>query len=332
MRIRSKISISLWIAYSNMNQIMVIAHSEIKNLFRERVFFLLSTVFLLMTIASSFIGWTTYSTTNAVYQASVTYLHQQGVFQIPTNPVLSFPALASFRNVIVYIFLIGSLMAIIIGNRSFIRERKSGILQLLFTRPVSISSIILGKIMGISVVLLAVISLTAIVSIISSLLLPLKHLGGVDLVNLIIFYSYSFCYILLFAFLGLLFAITAKSESLALFVPVCIWVGVSFVMPELVTGQTPTALLNPVTMDAVTSPGNFFAFMQSILAPVSIGWHYTSIGSQLLPATIDSKSTIDILLENKNSLIVLIITLVGSYLLMFLQLQKYDAINDTVNE
>lgn len=77
-----------------------------------------------MTITSSFIGWATYSTTSAVYQASVVYLHQQGISQIPNNPILSFPALASFRNVIVYMFLIGSLMAIVIGNRSFIRERK----------------------------------------------------------------------------------------------------------------------------------------------------------------------------------------------------------------
>ena len=315
-----------------MNQVIVIAISEVKNLLRERVFFLLLGVFLLMTIASSFIGWSTYSTADAAYRASVVYLHQQGISQIPHNPILSFPALASFRNVIVYMFLVGSLMAIVIGNRSFIRERKSGVLQLLFTRPVSISSIILGKIVGISVVLFVVIGLTAMVSIISSFLLPLQHLGSGDIVRLLTFYLYSFFYILLFSFLGLLFAISAKSESLALFIPVCIWVGVSFVMPELVTGQTPTALLNPVTIDEITSQGSFFALMQQTLAPISIGWHYTSLGSQLLNATADSKTAFDILLANKNSIVVLIIALVSSYLLMFSQLQKYDIINDVVNE
>lgn len=311
---------------------MVIAISEIKNLLRERVFFLLLSVFLLMTIASSFIGWATYSTTDAVYQASVRYLHQQGISQIPGNPILYFPALASFRNVIVYMFLIGSLMAIVIGNRSFIRERKSGVLQLLFTRPVSLSSIISGKIVGVSVVLLAVVSLTAMVSIISSFLLPLQHLGSDDVLRLVAFYSYSFFYVLLFALLGLLFAITSKSESLALFIPVCIWVGVSFVMPELVTGQTPTALLNPVTIDTVTSQGSFFALMQQILSPVAIGWHYTSLGSQLLNASVDSKTASDILLQNKNNIIVLFIALVGTYLAMFSQLQKYNVINDVVSE
>ncbi len=315
-----------------MHQVIVIAISEVKNLLRERVFFLLMGVFLLMTIASSFIGWSTYSTANAVYRASVVYLHQQGISQIPNNPILSFPALASFRNVIVYMFLIGSLMAIVIGNRSFIRERKSGVLQLLFTRPVSISSIILGKIVGISVVLLVIISLTATVSIISSFLLPLQHLGSGDIIRLLTFYLYSFFYVLLFSFLGLLFAITAKSESLALFIPVCIWVGVSFVMPELVTGQTPTALLNPVTIDTLTSQVSFFALMQQTLAPISIGWHYTSLGSQLLNTSNDSKTAFDILLTNKNSIVILIIALVSSYLLMFSQLRKYDIINNMINE
>jgi ABC-type transport system involved in multi-copper enzyme maturation permease subunit len=202
----------------------------------------------------------------------------------------------------------------------------------LFTRPVSISSLILGKTIGIAVVLLVVVSLTAMVSVISSFLLPLQHVASSDIIRLIAFYSYSFFYILLFAFLGLLFAISAKSESLALFIPVCIWVGVSFVMPELVTGQTPTALLNPVTIDAITSQGNFFALTQQTLAPISIGWHYTSLGSQLLNASADSKTAFDILLANKNNIIVLFIALVSCYLLMFSQLQKYDVINDVVNE
>jgi ABC-type transport system involved in multi-copper enzyme maturation permease subunit len=132
--------------------------------------------------------------------------------------------------------------------------------------------------------------------------------------------------------LGLLFAILAKSESLALFIPVCIWVGISFVMPELVTGQTPTALLNPVTIDQILSQGNFFSLMQQFLTPISIGWHYTSLGSQLLNATADTRSSVEILLVNTNNIVVLAIALMSSYLLMFTALQKYDVQNDAVQE
>ena len=223
-------------------------------------------------------------------------------------------------------------MAIVVGNRSFIRERKSGVLQLLFTRPISRSTLLLGKIIGICFALLSIISLTALVSIVSSYFLPLQHLGTADVIRLLVFYVYYFFYVLLFAFLGLLFAIVAKSESLALFIPVCIWVGISFVMPELVTGQTPTALLNPVTIDNISSQGSFFSLMQQFLTPISVGWHFTSLGSQLLSTTADTRSALEILQRNINNTIVLIVALISSYLLLFSALQKYNIQNDVVNE
>lgn len=315
-----------------MNPLLVIAISEVKNLFKEQIFFLLLGVFVCMTLASSFIGWSTYTTTNAVYHASVIFLNQHGVSQVPANPLLFFPALASFRNIIIYMFLIGSLMAIVIGNRSFIRERKSGVLQLLLTRPVSLPTFLLGKVLGISFALFSIISLTAIVSIVFSYFLPLQHLGIPDITRLLVFYCYSFFYVFLFALLGLMFAIVAKSESLALFIPVCIWVGISFIMPELVTGQTPVALLNPVNVDTVLSQGSFFSLMQQFLTPISVGWHFTSIGSQLLNATTDTKTAFDIVQNNINNVIILIITLIISYLLCFFALQKYDVSSDVVNE
>src|ERR1700738_646795 len=93
-----------WKTNTNMNPLFIIASSEVKTLFRERVFFLLLGVFFLMTLASSFIGWSNYTTTSAVYHASVIFLHQHGIAQVPSNPVLSFSALASFRNIIIYMF------------------------------------------------------------------------------------------------------------------------------------------------------------------------------------------------------------------------------------
>ena len=81
--------------------------------------------------------------------------------------------------------------------------------------------------------LFSIIGITFVVSVLSSLLLPFQHLVFDDIVRLFIFYILSFFYLLFFTFLGLLFAIRTKSESLALFIPVCIWVGISFVLPEL---------------------------------------------------------------------------------------------------
>lgn len=315
-----------------MTPFFTIVTSEIKTLLRERILFLLMSVFFFMTLVSDFLSWSTYSTTNAVYQASVIFLHQHGISHVLPNPVLAFPALASFRNIIVYMFLIGSLIAVIVGNKSFIRERKSGVLQLLFTRPVSVTTILLGKIIGISLSLVSIISLTAFVSIISSYFLPLQHLTTSDILRLLVFYVFSFFYLLFFALLGLLFAIIAKSESLALFVPVYIWVAISFVMPELVTGQTPTALLNPVTVAQMENQGSFFTLMQQLLIPVAVGWHYTSFSSQLLSATVDIHSAVEIVMLHKNDIIVLAIILISLYLCCFAALQKYNVQNDVINE
>jgi len=308
-----------------MYNIITIALQEIKVLFKERVFFLLLGIFIAMTLASSFIGLIATTTTTSIYNASVDFLRQSGAGNTPSNPLNNLPALTNFRNVIVYIFLIGSLLAVVIGHRSFIRERKTGVLSLLLTRPVSPKTLFLGKVLGICWALLGIISITFAVSVFSSLLLPFQHLVWDDILRLFIFYALSFFYLLFFALLGLLFAIKTKSESLALFIPVCIWVGISFVLPELVSGQTPTALLNPVTMSQTTPAGTFFTLMQQYLGPISIGWHYTSFAGQLLSNSlqIDSAGIGNILWENSSKAITLLLAVAVCLGLCFYLIRSY---------
>lgn len=260
-------------------------------------------------------------------------MHKQGLNKIPPNPLIGLPALASFRNIIVYMFLIGTLLAIVVGHRSFIRERKSGTMQLLLTRPISLSDLLLGKIVGICLILLSVIGVTAIVSLVSSFFLPFQHLGASDIERLLLFYLLSFFYLLLFALVGLFFAIRVKSESLALFIPVCIWVGVTFVLPELVSGQTPTALLNPVTMAESAAQGSFFSLMRLIFNPISMGWRYVSLASRLLNTSLQNiRPLTEILLADKSDLIVTALMIVSIYMLCFWALQRYSPQNDTVGE
>ena len=308
-----------------MQNVITIAIQEMKVLFRERVFFLLLGIFIVMTLASSFIGLIATTTTTSIYNASADFLRQSGVSNIPPNPLNALPALTNFRNVIVYIFLIGSLLTIVVGHRSFIRERKSGVLSLLLTRPISSKTLFLGKVLGICLALLSIIGITFAVSVLSSLLLPFRHLVFDDILRLFIFYALSFFYLLFFAFLGFLFSIKTKSESLALFIPVCIWVGISFVLPELVSGQTPTALLNPVTMDQTATTGTFFALMQQYLGPISIGWHYTSFSSQLLNNSLqDAETSIgNIIWGNAGKLFTLLIAVVVCLGLCFYKIANY---------
>ena len=307
--------------------------AEIKSLFRERIVYSITIVFILMSIASSFIGWSTFSTANAVYKSSVLFLQGQGITNIANNPLLKISTLANFDNLIIYISLIGALLAIIIGHHSMMHERKSGILQVLFTRPITKKSVIFGKVLGLSVTIFSIVGVTALISILFSYFLPLTPLNFSDIFHLLVFFFISFLYMLLFAVLGLFFAVNAKSQSLALFIPVCIWVGITFILPELATGLTPTALLNPVTLLQLPTLDPFFQTSQKLLAPFSLAWHYYTISGELLGSSFTSSLPI-LKVLSKN--VIQIITLIGStfvfLILSIKSLQKFDPRGDSVNE
>ncbi len=261
----------------------VIVKNEWRALLREKTFLLLLGIFLTMTFFSVYIGWSTRTTTNAIYHASVSYLGAHGVANVIPNPLDGISPLLVFDNMLIYILLIGALLAIVIGHRSFIRERASGVLPLTFVRPVGKARYAFAKLLGIFSALLGVVFVTYIVSALSALFIPTLHLSGSEFLYLLGFYIASFVYLAIFAALGLLFAIVSRNESTALFIPILLWVAVVFIVPELTTGQNPVALLNPVTLaNALPDQGPFFAFMGKVFGPISIGQFYTRSALDLL--------------------------------------------------
>jgi signal transduction histidine kinase len=122
-------------------------------------------------------------------------------------------------------------------------------------------------------------------------------------------------------------------SGLGLFIPVCIWVAITFVLPELATGLTPTALLNPVTLLQLPAIDPFFQIMHKLLEPFSLAWHYYTISGELLGSSFTHNLPI-VKVISKNSLQIL--TLVGSSIaLLFLSirsLRKFDPRADFINE
>lgn len=213
------------------------------------------------------------------------------------------------------------------------RERKSGILQILFTRPITKKSLILGKALGLSLAIFSIVGVTALISIISSYFLPIAHLGLSDISHLIVFFLISFFYMLFFALVGLFFAIQAKSESLALFIPVCIWVGLTFVLPELATGLTPTALLNPVTLLQLPPIDPFFEASQKLLTPFSLTWHYYIISGELLGSSFTHNlPIIKVISKNGVQILTLLSSIFGLLFLSIKSLKKFDPKADFINE
>jgi ABC-2 type transport system permease protein len=126
-----------------------------------------------------------------------------------------------------------------------------------------------------------------LISVCSASLVYSRLLSGSELFMLFVFYGISLEYIVIFALIGLLFAIISKSDSLALLIPVMIWILISFVIPQLTSALDPTALLNPTNIQAAFPQSHFFRTVQAMIQPFSISEGYKIIGRTLLEGDVN---------------------------------------------
>jgi len=312
-------------------KILSVSRNEFRALFKEKTFILLLIIFILMTIFSTYIGWSTKNTIEKVYQETVIKLKESGASGIPLDTFLIAPALSILKNMIVYIFLIGSLLAIIIGHFSFMRDRIAGISKIVFSRTISRKEFITGKITGIFNVLALIISVSFIISYVSIILVTGHPLSGNETIKLLIFYLISLAYLIIFAMLGLFFAISSRSESLALVNPIIIWIIISFVLPQLTSALNPSALLNPVSIQGVAPHSRFFTIIQEVIKPFSLSENYKELGSSLLGVGPINTNTLQIIINNSAG-ILLILSLIG--LLIYgsiFSMKKFDVCEEEVD-
>ncbi len=315
-------------------QIIAIATNELRLIIREKTFLILLFVFLLMTFFSAYIGWSTKTIVLQVYHAATFFLQQSGVTHMPPNPFSQIPPLSIFQNMIIYVFLIGALLAIVLGHRSFIRERKSGVVLLLFSKPLSRNVYMTGKMIGIFLSLVGLLGITFVISLLSTLVIPHQFLPFVETEKLFLFYCFSLVYMLIFSFIGLYFAIILSDESLALFAPILLWVAVTFIIPELITGQNPVALLNPTNISQSAPQGTIFSTMQIVLSPISIEQHYIKLAQPLLETThqLQQLTPFKILSTNIPVIFSLFFYLLLSLFASMYGLHRYNASSDTMYE
>lgn len=103
-----------------MNTILTSSRHEVLCTLRARVALLLLVVFLGMVSLSSLIGWITNTTVTRVYEKILI----DGLTTAP-NPFAAVSPLYYSHNSVIYVVLIGALMAIILGVRATLRDRKS---------------------------------------------------------------------------------------------------------------------------------------------------------------------------------------------------------------
>ena len=85
-----------------------------------------------------------------------------------------------------------------------------------------------------------------------------------------------------FGFLAALCAIKFKSESMALLVPVAVWLVLTFVLPQVTANISPLAALNPLSATAALPQGPFFTFTDTVFGPLSLAEAYRSLATEFL--------------------------------------------------
>ena len=146
-----------------MKPVLTIADKEFRAAFKDKVFLLITALFFVLSIASVYIGSSTKNAEMTAYNNVVDLLKAQGSSNLPVSPDI-YP-LAILKNIITYVSMIGSVLAIFLGFDAFSGERENGSIKLILTRPVYRDQLITGKLIGGGMVIGLLLIITLIVNI-----------------------------------------------------------------------------------------------------------------------------------------------------------------------
>ena len=258
--------------------IATVASHQMLSLRRQRVFLAMLATLLTMTALAGVLGWSSHQTIVRVYDEAVKLLASAGK-PSPPNPFLLKPTLSLLSNMVVYIPLIGALLALIVGHLSIVDDETNGTGRLVFSRQISRTSYVLGKIASAAIVLAVVLAASLLVSV-AALLVVNRTIAGADLARLLLFYGLSWLYLMVFALIGMVTVLMTRRRSIALLSAMGTWLVITFVIPQFTSGLRPTQSLNPITDPASTSQ-TFFR-VTSKLRPYSIVEQYKQASGQIL--------------------------------------------------
>lgn len=258
--------------------IATVASHQVLSLRRQRVFLAMLATLLTMTALAGVLGWSSHQTILRVYDEAVKLLASTGK-PAPPNPFLLKPTLSLLSNMVVYVPLIGALLALIVGHLSIVDDETNGTGRLVFSRQISRTSYVLGKIASAAVVLAVVLAASLLVSV-AALLVVNRTIAGADLGRLLLFYGLSWLYLMVFALIGMVTVLMTRRRSIALLSAMGAWLVITFVIPQFTSGLRPTQSLNPITDPASTSQ-TFFK-ITSKLRPYSIVEQYKETSGRIL--------------------------------------------------
>ena len=248
---------------------------ELLSSFRSKSPQLVVGIFMVLTSISSIIGWLTVRNVTKIYNDIVS----QNLTTAP-NPFVNVPSLYYMRDSVIYVVLIGSLMAIILGAQASLRDRKSNANELIKTRNVNLVHRILGQLSAITsiIVMLEIVALfTSFILIWAIQKTPLN----IDAISSLLGYgAISALLLIAIAAIGFAFGTISKTEESSLLYPIVGWAVITFTIPQVITSTHPVALLNP-TPAVATGTGLAQGFIQGI-SPLAVMENFKAIANAIL--------------------------------------------------
>lgn len=307
-----------------MHSLIILAKKEFKTAFKDKVFFIIAILFLIMSVASVYIGSTTKNAEIQAYKNIVSVAESQGA-AIPAAPEI-YP-LAILRNIIEYIKMIGAVLAIFLGFDAFSGEREKGTLQLLLTRPLYRDQLVTGKLLGAGMIIGTLLSTTLVFNIIlfsvSTGLLP----GLNEILRLVTFILLAFVYMMCF-YIGTLFvSIKVRDRAFGFLTMMVIWIFISFVIPQLADTQRNFAFsLNNIAGTVSSIPAD--TTISKAIELFSPAVQFSHIGNDLLQA-VSQTATMNvsqILVKDLFELVYIFIPGIVLLLLSYIAVQKENAL------
>ena len=248
---------------------------ELLSSFRSKSPQLVVSVFLVLTSISSMIGWLTVRNVTKIYNDIVS----QNLTTAP-NPFTNVPSLYYMRDSVIYVVLIGSLMAIILGAQASLRDRKSNANELIKTRNVNLVHRILGQLTAVGSIIILLEIVALLTSFISIWVIQKTPLSIGAIFSLIGYGAVSAIFMIAIAAIGFTFGTISKSEESSLLYPIVGWAVVTFTIPQIITSTHPVALLNP-TPAFSTGTGLAQSVINGI-SPLAVMENFKAIANAIL--------------------------------------------------
>jgi len=308
-----------------LNPIRIIAGKEFKTAFKDKIFIVITVLFLVLSIVSVYIGSSTKNAEMKAYQDIVGILKSQGNTNLPVSPDI-YP-LSILRNIITYVSMVGAVLAIFLGFDAFSGERENGTIKLLLTKPLYRDQIVTGKLLGAACVIGSLLGITLIVNIVLfgavSGLIP--DIGEIS--RLAAFMIIAFLYMMSFYIAALFVSIKTTNRAFGFMAMMIVWIFISFVIPQLADTQRNFAYAMNATAQTVTQIPSDTTISKAVEL-FSPAVQFTNIGKNLLqviPETADMNLS-SLLLRQILPLIYMMAP--GAVLLMasYRAVQKEDAI------